>query len=277
MNTLRSRVVLALLLAALTLPAVGADIRRNAVGMEFVFVPPGEFRMGTGEKDIDDILFEMDVPNADLFSDEMPVHSVQITRGYWLGRTEVTQEQWEQVMKTRPGPDDHWQRRDWKTLPVVSVSWNMAQKFVAELSKRDLRYNYRLPTEAEWEYAARAGSNRTRPMPAEQLDDYAWILRNSGDVPHPVATRKPNAFGLYDMLGNAWEWVNDRYSDKTYTNERRVDPTGPAEGLKRLRRGGSYHCPVHETRPGFRSPDATADVLYTVTGFRVVAEEKKAM
>lgn len=274
MPTNRYHMAMMLLLSALVFPAVAADARRNDVGMEFVYVSPGEFMMGTRPADTDQILFEMDDPDASQFSDETPAHSVQISKGYWLGRTEVTQGQWQRVMQTRPGPAEYWQRPDWETLPVVSVSWNMAQHFVAELSKADAHYKYRLPTEAEWEYAARAGSHDTRPMPAAQLDEYAWILRNSGDVPHPVATRKPNAFGLYDMLGNAWEWVNDRYSKDSYTPARRVDPVGPAQGKQRVRRGGSYHCPVHETRPGFRAPDATPDVAYTVTGFRVVAEAK---
>lgn len=274
MNTYLYRLGIVLLACVTAIPTFAAEARRNTLGMEFVFVPPGEFRMGTSPSDIDQILFEMDTPDTSIFSDETPVHSVQITKGYWLARTEITQQQWQQVMQNRPGPADHWQRSDWQTLPVVSISWNMAQKFVTELSKSDAKYKYRLPTEAEWEYAARAGSNSTRPMPVEQLGEYAWILRNSDDVPHPVATRKPNAFGLYDMLGNAWEWVNDRYSKDIYSAERRVDPTGPAQGMKRVRRGGSYHCPIHETRPGFRSPDATPDVSYTVTGFRVVAEEK---
>lgn len=254
--------------------SIAADTRRNALGMEFVFIPPGEFRMGTSADDIELVTFEMNTPDATQFHDETPVHTVQISKGYWLGRTEVTQEQWQKVMLNRPGPAEYWNRADWKGLPVVSTSWNMAQKFVAELSKADPQYKYRLPTEAEWEYAARAGSNKIRPMPTEQLEEYAWILNNSGDVPHPVATRKPSALGLYDMLGNAWEWVNDRYSDDTYTSKLRIDPTGPAQGMKRLRRGGSYHCPVHETRPGFRSPDDTPDTAYTVTGFRVVAEKK---
>ena len=263
-----------LLMNALAFSACAVDIRSNALGMEFVFVPPGQFRMGTSASDIELVTFEMPIPDAKIFSDEMPQHPVRISKGYWLGRTEITQEQWLRVMNTRPGPADHWTRPDWKTLPVVSTSWNMAQKFVAQLSKTDGRYKYRLPSEAEWEYAARGGSNGVRPMPAAQLEDYAWVLSNSGDIPHPVATRKPDALGLYDMLGNAWEWVNDRYSKDTYTRANRVDPTGPRKGDKRLRRGGSYHCPLHETRPGFRSPDATADIAYTVTGFRIVAEEK---
>ena len=273
MNTHLFRLTIVLLMQAIAFSSNAAETRRNTLGMEFVFIPPGEFQMGSSASDIDQIIFEMDTPDPSLFDDETPAHNVQITKGYWLARTEITQEQWQRVMQNKPGPDDHWQHRDWKTLPVVSVSWNMAQKFVSELSKSDKQFQYRLPSEAEWEYAARAGSKGVRPMPAEQLNEYAWILRNSGDVPHPVATRKANAFGLYDMLGNAWEWVNDRYNKDIYTTARRIDPTGATQGMQRVRRGGSYHCPVHETRPGFRSPDANPNVSYTVTGFRIVAEE----
>jgi len=249
-----------------------AETLRNDVGMEFVAIPPGEFLMGSTPEELDKVLFEMEETDVVQIKDEAPRHAVKISKGFWLGKTEVTQEQWLQVMQTRPGPAEFWIRADWKTLPVVSTSWNMAQQFVAKLSKLDKRYRYRLPTEAEWEYAARAGSSDLRPMPSEQLGEYAWMLKNSGDEQHPVATRKPNAFGLYDMLGNAWEWVNDRYS--VYDQERRVDPAGPRQGQQRIRRGGSYHCPLYEMPPAFRSPDPSADTKYTVTGFRVVAVEK---
>ena len=266
---------LATMLLTLTLApsAVAADTRRNLLGMEFVFVPPGEFRMGTSPDDAQLITLEMDAPDDSLFRDEAPVHRVQLSHGFWLGRTEVTQEQWLQVMHNRPGPEDHWQRADWETLPVVAVSWTMAQQFVAALSRIDARYKYRLPTEAEWEYSARAGADGTRPMPPEQLGEYAWFIGNSADVPHPVGGRKPNDFGLYDMLGNAWEWVNDRYRPDAYTAEPRIDPTGPTHGEKRVRRGGSYHCPLHQTRPAYRAAD-TPDTAYSVLGLRVVAEEQ---
>lgn len=261
-----------LLLSAMAIPASAAETWRNGHGMEFVAIPPGEFLMGTTPADLDKVLFEMEEADMIQIKDEAPRHPVKISKAFWLGRTEITQEQWLKVMQTKPGPAEHWTRPDWKTLPMVTTSWNMAQQFVAKLSKLDKRYRYRLPTEAEWEYAARAGSNELRPMPLEQLGDYAWMLSNSGDVQHPVATRKPNAFGLYDMLGNAWEWVDDRYSD--YTPSAKTDPVGPKNGKRPIRRGGSYHCPLYEMRPGFRSHDAHLDIKYTVTGFRVVAVER---
>jgi formylglycine-generating enzyme required for sulfatase activity len=249
-----------------------AENLRNHLGMEFVFIPPGEFQMGSAPDELDKVLFEMEEADLIQIKDEAPRHAVKISQGFWMGRTEVTQEQWLQVMKTRTDAAEYWGRPDWKNLPVVSTSWRMAQQFVAKLSQLDKRYNYRLPTEAEWEYAARAGSNDTRPMPIEQLQEHAWMLSNSGDVPHPVATRKPNAFGLYDTLGNAWEWVDDRYSE--YTPARRIDPAGPKRGKLPIRRGGSYHCPLYQMRPAFRVPNPHLDIKYTVTGFRVVAVEK---
>jgi len=271
-NTLCFKLLVAALLLASVASVHAAETLRNTLGMAFVFIPPGEFQMGSTPDELEKVLFEMEEADMIQIKDEAPHHAVKISKGFWMGRTEVTQEQWLQVMKTRTGAAEYWNRPDWKNLPVVSTSWNMAQQFVAKLSKLDKRYNYRLPTEAEWEYAARAGSNDTRPMPIEQLKDYAWMLSNSGDVPHPVATRKPNAFGLYDTLGNAWEWVNDRYSE--YTPERRTDPTGPKQGKRPIRRGGSYHCPLYQMRPAFRTPDPHPDIKYTVTGFRVVAVEK---
>ena len=264
--------LMVLMLSAVAFPSAAANQWHNDYGMEFVAIPPGEFQMGSSPDDLDKVLFEMEESDIIQIKDEAPRHPVKISKGFWLGRTEITQAQWLQVMQTKPGPAEFWNRPDWKTLPVVSTSWNMAQQFIAKLSKLDKRYRYRLPTEAEWEYAARAGSNDLRPVPLEQLAEYAWMLKNSGDVQHPVATRKANAFGLYDMLGNAWEWVDDRHSD--YTTSRKIDPLGPKNSKRPIRRGGSYHCPLYQMRPAFRTPDPHQDIQYTVTGFRVVASEK---
>ena len=257
---------------AVSFSSAAVDSKFNVHKMEFVMIPAGEFMMGSTQDELDKVLFEMNTADMVQLADEAPRHQVRISKGFLIGRTEITQAQWLQVMKTKPGPADHWSRRDWKTLPVVSTSVNMAQQFAAKLTKMDKQYYYRLPTEAEWEYAARGGSSETRPMPIEQLDEFAWSLKNSNDVPQPVATRKPNGYGLYDMLGNAWEWVSDRHSE--YSTVAQTDPTGPNKGKTAIRRGGSYHCPLYQMRPAFRSPDPNRDARYTVTGFRLIAVEK---
>lgn len=254
--------------ARAALPAV-----ENAHGMRFVELPAATFTMGTA--DIDEARFEQPNPeNADI-DDETPAHKVTLSRSTWMAETEVTQGQWFDVMQNRPGPEEYWQREDWRRLPVVGVTWFMAQRFAEELSASDPRFNYRLPTEAEWEYAARGGSDELRPVPLDDLETHAWYINGSGDVPHPVATRQPNAFGLYDMLGNAWEWVGDYYARDIYQQRARgqsssTDPTSPDTGQLRVRRGGSYHCPQHLVRPGYRTAD-TPDKRYSVLGFRVVA------
>ena len=250
-----------------------SKFKRNSLEMEFVYISPGKFQMGTRMENAESIENEMVNPEPGVFDDESPKHTVKISQGFWLQRTEVTQAQWHQVMENKPGPQEYWQRDDWRELPVVSISWFMAQRFIEELNKIDEDFQYRLPTEAEWEYAARAGSDDIRPYPVSLLSEYAWFIKSSGDKPHPVATRKPNAWGLYDTLGNAWEWVNDWYAPDTYQKSSRTDPQGPAEGRSRVRRGGSYHCPLHQTRPAYRAANAP-DTTYSVIGFRLVMEPK---
>ncbi len=272
MHRITTLMVLALS-TALTRPASAEiDMIKNALGMKFVYIPAGSFRMGTPDTTV--VVQEMDEPDAGAFEDESPAHSVTLSRSFLLGQTEVTQKQWLTVMENRPGPVENWQGKDWERLPVVSVSWNMARRFAEELSSLDPDYRYRLPTEAEWEYAARAGGEGVRPMPIEELTDSAWFIANSGDSPHPVATRRPNAWGLHDMLGNVWEWVADWYAPNTYADgAQRTDPVGPAAGPSRVRRGGSYHCPLYQTRPGYREANAP-ETAYSVIGFRLVAEKQ---
>lgn len=252
--------------ASATLMAAPPE-RGNGLGMRFVQVPAGEFLMGTS--DLFDVLSDSGLANAAQIVDETPAHRVRISRPFWLGKTEVTQELWQKVMGTRPGPAKHWERRDWRRLPVVGVSWDDTQDFIHRLQRHTPGYRYRLPTEAEFEYAARAGSEGLRPFPAEELDRHAWLLRNSGDLPQPVATRAANAFGLHDLLGNAWEWVQDWYGRDYYAFSPGTDPQGPAQGTLRVRRGGSYHCPLHMVRPAFRAADEPG-TRYTVLGFRLV-------
>jgi formylglycine-generating enzyme required for sulfatase activity len=236
----------------------------------FVPIPTGSFAMGT--YDLDDAYIEIP-PDSNLhILDEQPAHIVRLS-AFDIGRYEITQQQWFAVMGSRPGPVTYWQRKDWRELPVVSVSWYDAQAFINALDRLDRRYHYRLPTEAEWEYAARAGSIGLRPFPVDELDDHAWTILNSGDEPQPVGSLAANSFGLHDMFGNAWEWVQDWYQPNAYHLHADKDPVGPDKGTRKVRRGGSYHCEPHLVRSAYRAADVPAQ-RYSVIGFRLVREKR---
>jgi len=181
-------------------------------------------------------------------ADEKPQHRVQITEAFYLGLYEVTQGQYRQVMGRNPsvfeGPG--------VDVPAERVSWNDAQEFCRQLSalpaERAAGRLYRLPTEAEWEYACRAGSTGVYPFgdTAAALDEYAWSSANAEKRTHPVGQKTANAWGLYDMLGNVWEWCQDAYDPDEGYYERfegrlAVDPAGPLGASKRVTRGGCYH------------------------------------
>jgi sulfatase modifying factor 1 len=258
----------AFLLAILPLQLLATDTLQNNIGMTFQKIPAGEFIMGS--EDLDEVIIEQPDGNAAMVKDETPAHRVVFEQPFYLGRTEVTQAQWLAVMGNRRGPESGWSHRDWQHLPVVGVTWHDTQAFIKKLNASDSRYLYRLPTEAEWEYAARAGRAGLRPWPVESLVNHAWYIENSADVIQPVATRKANAWGLHDLFGNVWEWTGDWYAPDYYANSPLVSPAGPSMGTKKIRRGGSFHCQVHLVRPGYRSAD-TPDTRYSVIGFRLVA------
>jgi len=153
------------------------------------------------------------------------------------------------------------------------VSWKDANRFIERLNQQSPDKHYRLPTEAEWEYAARAGSSGLRPFAKLAMDEYAWYLHSSNDELQAVALLKANAWGLHDMYGNAWEWVADWYSPTAYTQSTKINPQGAESGSKKIRRGGSYHCPPHLIRPAYRAAD-NPDKAYSVLGFRLVVEKK---
>jgi formylglycine-generating enzyme required for sulfatase activity len=212
----------------------------NTLGMKFVWIPPGTFLMGS--------------PSGEQgrFSDETQ-HRVTLTKGFYLGVYAVTQTEWQAVMGTNRSHFKGDKR------PVERVSWDHCQEFCRKLSEREGK-TYRLPTEAEWEYACRAGTTKAYYFgddPAK-LPDYAWFDGNSGDETHPVGQKKPNAWGLYDMHGNVWEWCQDWYGG--YPTSDQVDPQGPSEGSDRVYRGGSWrHDPRrcrsadrHRFEPGHR-------------------------
>lgn len=269
MNRPLLTVCLLAILPGLPMQLQAADSIRNDIGMVFIHVPAGKFLMGS--EDLDEITIEQPDGKAAMVKDETPAHRVVFNHPFYLGSTEVTQQQWLAVMDKRRGPDSHWAHKDWQQLPVVGVTWNDTQDFIKTLNARDTQFRYRLPTEAEWEYAARAGSSGLRPYPVDTLTDHAWYIENSGDEIQPVATRQANAWGLHDLFGNAWEWTSDWYASNYYASSPLVAPAGPAEGTKKIRRGGSFHCQVHLVRPAYRSAD-TPGTRYSVIGFRLVTE-----
>jgi formylglycine-generating enzyme required for sulfatase activity len=210
----------------------------NSLGMKFLLISAGTFQMGstTGDKD------------------EQPVHQVTISKPFYMGETEVTQAQWQALMGTNPSLFQGDPKR-----PVEQVWWDDVQAFIRKLNEKEGGNLYRLPTEAEWEYAARAGTTTAYSFgdDASLLGQYAWYKDNAGEQTHPVAQLKPNAWGLYDMHGNVWEWVQDWY--QRYRTEAVTDPQGPPSGTHRGRRGGAWNNLEQICRSANR---------YSVTGYR---------
>ena len=213
-------------------PARPPQTITNSLGMEFVLIPAGEFLMGSANGD----------------KDERPVHTVRISQAFYLEKYEVTQGQWEAVMGTNPSQFKGDPKR-----PVEQVSWEDAQEFIRKLNAKEGGTKYRLPTEAEWEYAARAGSTTAYSFGDDvtQLGEYAWYDQNAGNTTHPVGQRKPNAWGLYDMHGNVWEWVQDWYGD--YAAATVTDPQGSSSGSVRVIRGGGWFGNAGDCRAAYRS------------------------
>ena len=219
--------------------------------MEFVKIPAGSFMMGCSAGD------------AECHHEEKPSHRDVISRSFELGKYQVTQADYEAVMGTNlsfhKGPN----------LPVEGVSWDDAQKFCAALNAKGDGYRYRLPTEAEWEYAARAGDASCRYGPLVQV---AWFHDNSDGKTHPVGTKEPNAFGLYDTLGNVWEWVGDWYAADYYKHSPQSDPKGPDSGEFRVSRGGSWRGIVRGPSRVSSRYALKPSVRSIVVGFRCARE-----
>jgi formylglycine-generating enzyme required for sulfatase activity len=221
---LRSRTIARLTLGAVALASCSllgqsqakTSENKSDAAIDFIKISPGEFMMGCSTGD------------DQCKADENPSHRVQITKAFEMGKYEVTQAQWQAVMNTNPSTM-HGDKR-----PVETISKTDAEDFLNKLNARNDGYRYRLPTEAEWEYAARAGTSSAYAGP---LNDIAWYSENSEDETHPVGTKKPNAWGLYDMEGNVREWVSDTYGANYYSNSPAADPTGPAAGQQGGRGG----------------------------------------
>jgi formylglycine-generating enzyme required for sulfatase activity len=241
-------------------PAAGLAPRRSidlggGVTMEFVLIPAGSFYMGSPSEE------------KHRNSDEGPVRRAQITKPFYMGKYEVTQAQYKAVMGSNPS---HFSDGD---LPVESVSWQEAMSFCNKLTTR---YGscFRLPTEAQWEYACRAGSQSRFYYGDDpdyaQLAQYAWYDDNSEEMSHRVGQKRPNKFGVYDMHGNVWEFCSDWWA-VDYEKAASVDPTGPTSGTSRVVRGGSWYGAFMYCRSAAReriSPDYQTDFV----GFRVVMD-----
>ncbi len=211
----------------------------NSLSMDFVYIQPGTFMMGS--------------PNSESIRDrDERHHKVTLTRGYYLQTTEVTQGQWRQVMGSNPSNF----KRCGDDCPVERVSWDDAQTFIQKLNQKESTDKYRLPTEAEWEYAARAGSTGWYGFgdSTRLLGNYAWYESNSGQQTHAVGQKRANAWGLYDIHGNVLEWCQDWYGH--YPTGSVTDPKGPSSGVLRVYRGGGWDARSIYCRSADRSRGA---------------------
>ena len=241
-------------------PPIGPNERTVDLGenvtMQLALIPAGTFTMGT--------------PAGEMgrYSDEGPPHKVTLTKSFYMGVTEVTQAQWEAVMGHDSNPSYFFTGID---LPVEEVSWDNAMGFCSKLSQKAGKA-CRLPTEAEWEYACRAGTTGQYYTGdgEDALKQAGWFKADSANMPHAVGQKLSNALGLYDMHGNVWEWCSDWYAEE-YPAEDQTDPMGPTSGTERVLRGGSWFNNPLSCRSGIRGKDKP-DFRYYYIGFRVVME-----
>ena len=221
----------------------------NSIGMKFVWIPPGTFLMGSP-------------PDEPGRRNDETQHRVTLTKGFYIGVHQVTQAQWHKVLRRDPSYSKG------ANLPVESISWDECREFCEALGKSDGK-KYRLPTEAEWEYACRAGS--TTPFhfgdDSKQLGAYAWYSDNTGPRTNPVGVKPPNAWGLYDMHGNVWEWCADWHGP--YPEGDSTDPQGPDAGEARVLRGGSWKNSPWECRSAYRHDARSFKKYHGCVGCRV--------
>jgi formylglycine-generating enzyme required for sulfatase activity len=229
--------------------AIHPRVAENAKdGLEYVWIPPGSFTMGCSRGD------------HDCFAEENPAHSVTLTKGFWLSRTEVTVRAYRQFAGIpEAAASASSPAAAVREMAAVDVTWEEAAAYCAWAGGR-------LPTEAEWEYAARSGSEAPRYGDPDRI---AWYEGNSLGTSHAVGQREANAFGLFDMLGNVWEWVADWYAADYYAASPATDPAGPTSGRMRVLRGGSWLNPESLVRASDRAR-SDPDVRFNYFGFRCV-------
>ncbi|MGE4297132.1 MAG: formylglycine-generating enzyme family protein [Desulfovibrionaceae bacterium] len=220
-------------------------------GMEFVWVPGGCFQMGSENG----------------AEDEKPVHEVCVD-GFWMGKCEVTNAQYRVFRSVHDSGAYEGHSLNGQDQPVVNVSWDDARGYAAWLSNKG-NGRFRLPTEAEWEYAARSGGKAERFAGGQDVNRLAWYARNSDSRTHPVGRKTPNGLGLYDMSGNVYEWCQDRHSSGYYASSPRENPPGPSEGSGNMCRGGSWFDGPWYLRSTSRTP-ATPLTAGELIGFRLL-------
>jgi formylglycine-generating enzyme required for sulfatase activity len=219
----------------------------QGVKINMIWVEPGTFLMGSPESELERI------------PEREKQHEVTITKGFWLAETEFTQAQWEKIMKSNPS------QKNGANLPVESVSYNDVLALLSKINNRGI--TFRLPTEAEWEYACRAGTDGPYDDDREMT---TWHSGNSGKEPHQVATKRPNRWGFYDMHGNILEWCSD-WLQEDNSNDK-VDPKGPESGIYKVQRGGQFTGRTKHTRAADRQRGLPEDRDFYV-GFRLARDE----
>lgn len=225
----------------------------TSAAVEMVYVRGGCYQMG-------DIF---DDPEGG--SEEKPVHEVCVD-DFYLGKYEVTQEQWRSLMGSDTSTSSTCREDD---CPVDNVSWNDVQAFISRLNNKSGGSNYRLPTEAEWEYAARSGGKKEIFSGGNDVASVAWYNENSGGNSHPVGKKASNGLGLYDMSGSVWEWTNDWYESDYYSHSPRTNPAGPGAGVGRVVRGGCRTGEEYNMRTTRRTA-YMPDVRKPALGFRLL-------
>ncbi len=226
----------------------GSTWTEPVTGMEFVWVPGGCFQMGSN--------------SSDAYSDEHPVHKVCLD-GFWIGKYEVTQGQWQRIMHNNPSYN-----KAGDNYPVEEVSWNDAKKFISRLNQKS-GHEFALPTEAQWEYAARSGGKNQKYSGGDDADRFAWYGSNSGLHTHPVGTKAPNGLGIYDMSGNVWEWCEDVYDKYAYSKHSLNNPVVETGGSFRVYRGGCWYLDSGYVRCAYRGRDLSSDTDNGL-GFRLI-------
>jgi len=220
----------------------------NGVSFTMVYVQGGTFTMGATSEQ-----------GSDAYSDEKPTHSVTLS-SYMIGQTEVTQALWQAVMGNNPSRFTGDSRR-----PVEMVSWDDCQEFLRKLNSLTGQ-RFRLPTEAEWEFAARGGnkSNHYKYSGSKNIGDVAWYYHNSSSTTHPVGKLQPNELGIYDMSGNVYEWCSDWYGGNYYSSSPSNNPQGPSSGSFRVLRGGSWFDDTRYCRVSFRFYDYPVNRYFSI-------------